>query len=172
MLFSAELPWCYFCAEIKVLKMTWKSTEIIFGIYKKYWKKNPRQGGHNLSTRVGARLPPWPCPPASWAPWRSTDLNSNSIYSCSGRKNREGFIAFYDTEPPPSPNLSREGWSGVRSGPQRGESVAIIIINLPPSPIPWCSPSCMSNSIIGLLDGDGLDEIYHVIELVLLGFDP
>ena len=30
----------------------------------------------------------------------------------------------------------------------------------------------MSNSIIGLLDSDGLDEIYHVTELVLLGFDP
>ena len=30
----------------------------------------------------------------------------------------------------------------------------------------------MSNPIIGLLDGDGLDEIYHVIKLVLLGFDP
>ena len=30
----------------------------------------------------------------------------------------------------------------------------------------------MSNSIVGLLDGDGLDEIYHVIELVLLGFVP
>ena len=30
----------------------------------------------------------------------------------------------------------------------------------------------MSNSIVGLLDGDGLDDIYHVIELVLLGFDP
>ena len=30
----------------------------------------------------------------------------------------------------------------------------------------------MSNSIVGLLDSDGLDEIYHVIELVLLGFDP
>ena len=28
------------------------------------------------------------------------------------------------------------------------------------------------NSIVGLLDGDGLDAIYHVIELVLLGFDP
>ena len=42
-----------------------------------------------------------------WAPWCSTDLNSNSIYSCSGRKNqREGFITFYDMEPPPSPNLS------------------------------------------------------------------
>ena len=30
----------------------------------------------------------------------------------------------------------------------------------------------MRNSIVGLLDGDGLDEIYHVIELVLLVFDP
>ena len=55
MFFSAELPWCYFCAEIKVLGMTWKSTEIIFRIYKKYWKKNQRQGGLHLSTRVGAR---------------------------------------------------------------------------------------------------------------------
>ena len=34
------------------------------------------------------------------------------------------------------------------------------------------NPSCVSNSIVGLLDGDGLDGIYHVIELVLLGFDP
>ena len=32
--------------------------------------------------------------------------------------------------------------------------------------------ACMSNSIVGLLDGDGLDEIYHVIDLVLLRFDP
>ena len=30
----------------------------------------------------------------------------------------------------------------------------------------------MSNSIVGLQDGDGLDDIYHVIKLVLLGFDP
>ena len=30
----------------------------------------------------------------------------------------------------------------------------------------------MSNSIVGLLDGDGLDEVYHVIELVWLGLDP
>ena len=79
---------------------------------------------------------------------------------------------FYDTEPPPSPNLSREGWSGVRSGLRRGEFVAIVIINHPPLPIPGCSPPCVSNSIVGLLNGDGLDEIYHVIELDLLGFDP
>ena len=95
------------------------------------------------------------------------------IFAFGEKKNqRGGFIAFYDTEPPPSPNLSREGWSGVHSGLRRGESVAVVIINHPPSPFSWCSPSCVSNSIIGLLDGDGLDEIYHVIELVLLGFDP
>ena len=153
--------------------MTWNFTENIFGIYKKYWRKNQDQGAHTLSTRVGARPAPLGAPPASWGPRRSTNLNSNSIYSRLGRKNkREGFIAFYDTKPPPSPNLSREGWSGVRSELRRGESVAIVIINHPPSPISWCSPPCVSNSILGLLDGDGLDEIYHVIELVLLGFDP
>ena len=30
----------------------------------------------------------------------------------------------------------------------------------------------MSNSFVGLLDGDGWDEIHHVIELVLLGNMP
>ena len=32
------------------------------------------------------------------------------IFRFAEKKNqRESFIAFYDTEPPPSPNLSREG---------------------------------------------------------------
>ncbi len=38
------------------------------------------------------------------------------------------------------------------------------------SPLYPCSISDLA--IVGLLDGDGLDEIYHVIKLVLLGFDP
>ena len=147
--------------------MTRKSTEIIFRKYKKYWRKNQGQGAHHLSTRVEG------APPASWAPCCSTDLNSNSIYSCSGRKNQgEGFITFYDMKPPPPLVLHREGRSRVRSGLRRGESVAIVIINHPPTPISLCSPPCVSNFIVGLLEGDGLDEIYHVIELVLLGFDP
>ena len=134
---------------------------------KKYWRKNQGQGAHSLSRRVGAR-PLSPGPPG--APPTSTP----TLYiSFRGEKNqRESFIAFYDMEPPPSPKTSREGWSGVHLGLRRGESVAIVIINHPPSPISWCSPPCVSNSIVGLLDGDGLDEIYHVIELVLLGFDP
>ena len=48
---------------------------------------------------------------------------------------RETLITFYDTEPPPSLNLSREDRSGVRSGLRRGGFVAVVIINHPPSPI-------------------------------------
>ena len=66
--------------------------------------------GPHLVHEGGGAPTPLGAPPASWAPWCSTDLNSNSIYSRLGRKNRrEGFIAFYNTEPPPSPKTSREG---------------------------------------------------------------
>ena len=37
----------------------------------------------------GARPPLLGAPPVSWAPWTATDLNSNSIYSRSGRKKSE-----------------------------------------------------------------------------------
>ena len=46
----------------------------------KYWRKNQQRGTHTLSTRVQGT------PPASWVPWTSTDLNSNSIYSRSRRE--------------------------------------------------------------------------------------
>ena len=42
--------------------MTWKSTENYFGKYKKYLRKDPRQGAHTLSTRVGARPLPLGAP--------------------------------------------------------------------------------------------------------------
>ena len=166
-LFSAELPWCYFCAETKVLGMTWNFTENIFG--------NNKNTGERINTMGPTPYPRgWRARPLPRGPPGAPPTSTPTIYTrVRGEKNqRDGFITFYDTEPPPSPNLSREGWSGVRSGLRRGESVTVVIINHPPSPISWSSPSCVSNSIAGLLDGDGLDEIYHVIELVLLGFDP
>ena len=150
MLFSAELPWCYLCAEIKVLGMTWNFTENIFATYK--------NTGERIKTRG-----PTPCPrgwgvrPLPRRPPQAPPTSTPTLYiHVRGEKNqREGFITFYDMEPPPSPKHSREGWSGVRSGLRRVESVAIVIINHPPSPISWCSPPCVSNSIVGLLDGDG-----------------
>ena len=40
-------------------------------------------------------------------------------------------------------------------------------LSLPPLEI-----ATMIRCAWGLSNGDGLDEIYHIIELVLLGFDP
>ena len=95
-------------------KSSWNDLKInvdYFGIYKKYWRKNQSQGAHTLSTRVGER-------PLSRGPLVAPPTSTPTLYiHVRGEKNqREGFIAFYDMELPPSPNLSREGWSGVRSG--------------------------------------------------------
>ncbi|XBI80714.1 hypothetical protein VPH35_089803 [Triticum aestivum] len=57
-----------------------------FGKYKKYWRKNQDQGPTPCPRGWGRAPSPWVCPTVSWAPWTSTDLNSNSIYSRSGRK--------------------------------------------------------------------------------------
>ena len=153
--------------------MTWKSTETSFGKYKNTGERIKTRGPTPRPRGWGARPPPWARPLSRGPPDAPPTSTPTPYIRVRGEKNqREGFIAFYDTEPPPSPKTSREGWSGVRSGLRRGGFVAVVIINHPPSPISWCSPPCVSNSIVGLLDGDGLDEIYHVIELVLLGFDP
>ena len=161
----------FYVQKRNILGMTRNSTE--------HLRKNNKKSSPKMKTRGPTPFSRgWGRPPRARPLPRGPPGNpptpTPTLYICfRGEKNqREGFIAFYDTEPPPSPNLSREGWSGVRSGLRRGGFVAVVIINHPPSPISWCSPPCVSNSIVGLLDGDGLDEIYHVIELVLLGFDP
>ena len=108
--------------------------------------------------------------PPSSTPWWVVPTSINTNFR---RKNRRGsFIAFHDTEPPPPPVLHREAKSGVRSGLQRGESSVFVITNPPSSSIPWRSPSGVSNSSLGSLVGEELDEIHHVIELVLLGLNP
>ena len=37
------------------LQKSWNFTEVIFGVYKKYWAKKIPEGAHTLATRVGAR---------------------------------------------------------------------------------------------------------------------
>ena len=65
---SAELPWCYFCAEIKVLGMTWKSTEQLFVINKNIGERINRGGPTCCPEGWGCALPPWARPPTSWPP--------------------------------------------------------------------------------------------------------
>ena len=38
--FSRTTMVLFFCVEIKVLGMSWKSTEALFGINKNFWRKN------------------------------------------------------------------------------------------------------------------------------------
>ena len=106
-----------------------------FGNNKRYWQKIKTRGPHPSHEGGGRALlgraplprgPPGPPPTSTPTPY----------ILFRGEKNQsERFITFYNTEPPPSPVLPREGRSGVRSGLRRGESVAIVIINHPPSPI-------------------------------------
>ena len=41
------------------LQKSWNFTEVLFGIYKKYWAEKIPDGAHTLATRVGARPTPW-----------------------------------------------------------------------------------------------------------------
>ena len=120
MLFSAELPWCYFCAEIKVLGMTSNFMENIFGIYKKYWRKNQGQGAHTLSTRVGAcplpRGPPGAPPTSTPTPYihvqgekiKEKESSCFTIQSrrqalnSLGRADLESVLGSGEGNPPPS----------------------------------------------------------------------
>ena len=174
MLFSAELPWCCFmCRKQKFSESPENPQRHVLENIKNTGKRIKTRGPTPCPRGWGRAHPPG-CAPLSRGPPEAPPTSTPTPYiPTRGEKNqRESFITFYDMEPPLSPNLSREGWSEVRSGLQREGFVTIVIINHPPSPISWCSPPCVSNSIVGLLDGDGLDEIYHVIKLVLLGFDP
>ena len=91
------------------------------------WATSPQAAATPLDRVVwacGAHVAPPPPNSALYLPSRPK------------KNQREGFIAFYDTEVPPHPVLHLEGRSGVRFGPRRGEIVAIVIINLLTSPIP------------------------------------
>ena len=152
--------------------MPWNFTEQLFRNNKKSLQKMKTRGPTPYARGWGHACPPRARPYLVGPLELLRPQLQLYIFAFGEKEQRDGFIMFYDTEPLPSPKTSREGWSAVRSGLRRGGFVAVVIINHPPSPISWCSPPCMSNSIVGLLDVDGLDEIYHVIKLVLLGFDP
>ena len=66
-----------------------KSTENYIGIYKKYWKKSPRQAGLHLSTRVGARLPTWARPLPRGPPGAPPTSTPTLYIHVRGEKNRE-----------------------------------------------------------------------------------
>ena len=93
--------------------------EELFGINKKMAKESRPGGPHPVHESGGAPAPR--ALPLSHGPPEAPPTSTPTPYIPSrGEKNqRESFIAFYDTEPPPSPNISREGSSGVRGAPEK-----------------------------------------------------
>ena len=74
-------------------------TEAVFGINKKYWRKDQPEGAHTLATRVGARPTPWARTPVSWAPWLASGAHLLLYEVFYPRKKSEG--SFRDETPPP-----------------------------------------------------------------------
>ena len=58
-LFSAELPWCCFCAEIEVLGFGQNFSENYIAINKKYWNQDPLEGGPAAHQAPGRATPLW-----------------------------------------------------------------------------------------------------------------
>ena len=87
-LFSAELPWCCFCAEIKVLGMERNFARNFYTIKDNFRSQEPQEGGTWVSrTQQGAPLQARPgglSPPGGPA-----DPETTAIKSYFSRKNRE-----------------------------------------------------------------------------------
>ena len=136
-LFSAELPWCCFCAEIKVLGMERNFARNFYTINKNFWSQDlPERAPWVGTTHQGA--PPLLARPGGlYPPGGPADDPHDTIKSHISKKNQgERIITFHETERPPSPVLPREGRSGVRLGLRRGGSSFFVITNPSPSPIP------------------------------------
>ena len=78
----------FYVQKTNILGMTWNSTT--------HLRKNNKKSSPKMKTRGptpcpwGWGTPPsWVCPPTSWAPWRPSNANSNSIYLLSRRKKSE-----------------------------------------------------------------------------------
>ena len=83
--------------------------ETIFGNNKKYWEKIKTRGPHPSHEGGGAPAP-LGSPPYIMGPLELLQPQLQLyIFAFGEKKQREEFIAFYDTEPPPSPKASREG---------------------------------------------------------------
>ena len=58
-LFSAELPWCCFCAEIKVLGMERNFARNFYTINKNFWRQDPLEGGTWVGNTHQGAPPSW-----------------------------------------------------------------------------------------------------------------
>ena len=115
MLFSAKLPWCCFCAEIKVLRLERNFARIFYSINKNFWSQEPPEGGTWVGTTHQGVRPLQPRPGVLSPPGGSADPETDAIKSYFSRKNEgERIIVIHEMEPPSPPVLHREVWCRLK----------------------------------------------------------
>ena len=80
-LFSAELPWCCFCAEIKVLGMERNFARIFYINNKNFWSQDPPEGSPWLGTTHQGAPPLLACPGGLSPPGGPADPETGAIKS-------------------------------------------------------------------------------------------
>ena len=123
------------------------------------WATSPVAGSPSLRGYRVCVWPTWLAPIPLLSPFRpvkSREKISSRFYSIRRRRHI-------------SSSCSWRVISGVRWAPHHRSW--IVIINLLPLQFHGFH-RFVSNLFVGSLGGDELDEIYHVIELVLTGIDP
>ena len=85
-LFSTELPWCCFCAEIKVLGMKRNFARIFYGIKEKYRSQDPPERGPWVGTNHQDAPPLLARPGGLYPPGGPADDPPNTINSHISRK--------------------------------------------------------------------------------------
>ena len=86
-LFSAELPWCCFCAEIKVLEMERNFAMRFYIINKNFWSQDLLERGTWLGTTHQGAPPLLARPSGLSPPGGPAGLNPDTIKSHIWRKN-------------------------------------------------------------------------------------
>ena len=89
MLFLAELPWCCFCAEIKVLALTWKFMENFCGIYKNVVGKRYHRRATQEPQALEALSPPGRASQACGPPGAPATLTPTPYIPIHEEKNRK-----------------------------------------------------------------------------------
>ena len=116
-LFSAELPWCCFCVEIKVLGMERDFARIFYTNNKNFWSQDlPERGTWVRTTHQGA--PPLLARPGGLSPpGGPADPETDAIKSYFARKNDGQIIIAIHERETPSPRSKI--WSPF-GAPERG----------------------------------------------------
>ena len=89
MLFSVELPWCCFCAEIEVLEMEQNFAGNFYIIYKNFWGQDLQKGGTWVGTTHQGKPPLQARPGGLSPPGGPVDPETDAIQSHIFQKNRE-----------------------------------------------------------------------------------